>query len=798
MRRFRTAAAFTLVLMVLTAPAMAQFPRLPDLGDVVGDVLKGKIPGLNKILTEEPAISTTFDDAVFGVPLLDDLSPFITAPMCQLPDTGDGAFIVAVPGMYELDARSYCLHAGTYGPGQGEGYLWAPLKGDLAGVIQDVLDRSMAHPELAQDKVQSLIWAIQSRAKINDMPTELRDVAQVLLDKKQIRRLNGGALGLIPDELMDQAFVDIPDEVRMVLEAEARLRDRLRQEVYDFDALEEVAVLAGDPAPTEGGAVIPDGRWSFEPGGFFVRFSPDGYPETKLQLYAPEPFRAIADEAGRITSLIDRRGNTIEAIYAATGPLVAQGDPNVAAHVLQSIRLIAAGGQVVDLSCLPGDAVLTGVPSGGGAFTGDLSALYAAGTSALSDVRELARNVDGASPDSPLVGNVLNLQQFANALGRLAEREGVANVDLSRWEAMGREAVASELMLLLEGRESDTAFRDPEERTRLAVLPWATGTVLDIGQASWGNPGGGFFRPSRGSGTPASRDRQRLGISGGSRQIPTYRPDTSPDEDDGDGPSGGDGKGAMNRARKAIDAIQKGKDVVDFVTNPVGTLAGKIGLGLPNALFGKILDFNFDAWGKASKALGGDPPVPDYDQIAMPEPVSLPSFTPAAGVSMEHTMAVEALSQALAENLAIVRAANITEDRLGGALAANDDEWVTLQAAQLIEYKRQAGQGMMQISDDLTAVLQALRNAGVNDITVTPAAVMAYQQRLQATGWDADELQAAQILGIGPAELQEMLAERIAADPSEVAGSVMESHDELAEALWWFGMSLSNLPPPSP
>jgi len=374
-----------------------------------------------------------------------------------------------------------------------------------------VLDRSMEFPQLEQDKVQSLIWAIESRAKIKDMPRELRDVAGVLLTDKQIRRLNGGALGLIPDELMDQAFIDVPDEVRMVLEAKARLRDRLRQEVYDADALQDIAVLAGDPTPTEGGPIIPAGRWSFEPEGFFVRFSPDGYPETRLQLYAPDPFRAVADEAGRITSLIDRSGNTIEAVYAAAQPVVAGGDPNVAAHVLQSIRLIAAGGEVVDLSCLPADMVLTGVPSGNGSFTGDLSALYAADASALRDVRELARNVEGASPDSPLVGNVLNLQQFADALGRLAEREGLTNVDLSRWEAMGREAVASELMLLLEGREDETAFRDPEERTRLAMLPWAMGTVVDVGQAALGNPGGGFCRArhatSRPTGPTGARKR---------------------------------------------------------------------------------------------------------------------------------------------------------------------------------------------------------------------------------------------------------------------------------------------------
>ena len=223
MRRFRTASALVLALILLAAPGFTLDLGVPDLEDLGGDVLKGKIPGLNKILKEDPAISTSFDDAVYGVPLIDGFTPAVTAPMTQLPDTGDGAYIVALPGAYELEAKSFCLHAGTHGPGQGEGYLWAPLKGEQAGVIQDILDRYMSYPQIAQDKVQSLIWSIQAKARISEMPRELRDVAQVLLTNKQIRRLNGGALALIPNELMDQAFVDVPDEVRMVLEAEARL-----------------------------------------------------------------------------------------------------------------------------------------------------------------------------------------------------------------------------------------------------------------------------------------------------------------------------------------------------------------------------------------------------------------------------------------------------------------------------------------------------------------------------------------------------------------------------------------------
>ncbi|MFO8080497.1 MAG: hypothetical protein R6V07_09340 [Armatimonadota bacterium] len=797
MRRFQTVLALTLVLtMFAVVPAAAQFPRIPDLEDVADDVLKGRIPGLDKILKEDPAIATSFDDAVFGVSIIDGFEPPVTAPMSQLPFTGDGGFIVALPGTYELAAKSFCLHAGTHGPGQGEGYLWAPLKGEQAGVIQSVLDRYMMHPEIEQRKVQSLIWGIQSKAKINEMPRELREVAQALLEPRQIRRLNGGALGMVPEELFDQAFVDVPDEVRMVLEAEARLRDRLRQEVYDFDALEEIAVLSGEPDREEGGPVIPRGRWSFLPDGFFVRFEPHGYSHTTVQLYAPERFRAVTDAANRITSLTDHAGNIIELEYSGADPAVAQGDAGVVAHALQAVRLIAPGRDVVELAATAEDVVLTGVPSGNGGLPGDLNALYEAGSSALADVRQLASNVEGASPDSPLVGNVVDLAHLSGALQRLVERTGAADAGSRALQAMGHRAVAAELALLLTGAEDETAFRPAERETRMAMLPWATGAVVDIGASAWAQGGGGLpvFRPSGGAGTPANRGRQRLGMSGGGRELPVYRPSTRPDERE-EGPSGSGDKGSYADARKGLDTIQKGQDAIELIgSGPGSWAAGKVGMGIPNWLFGKILDFNFDAWGKATAALGGDPPVPNYDEIAMPEPLSLPDFAPEEELSPEHTAAVQALADTTARNLAIVRAANVTEDRLGGAMEAGDDEWTERQAAALIDYKRRAGHGMMEIAEGIDAVLGALRNAGVNELVITPDAAEAYQQRLRAEGFNEDERQAAQILGITDEELDAMLAERLGADPNELAGDLMQTRAEFADALWWLGMGWSNLP----
>ena len=98
------AALLAAVILVSCTAAFAQFPiprppRLPDAGDILRDQLKLRIPDLRRILDEEPALSSSFDDAVTGVPFLDEFSPAVTAPMCQLPFTGDGGFIVALPGV---------------------------------------------------------------------------------------------------------------------------------------------------------------------------------------------------------------------------------------------------------------------------------------------------------------------------------------------------------------------------------------------------------------------------------------------------------------------------------------------------------------------------------------------------------------------------------------------------------------------------------------------------------------------------------------------------------------------------
>src|SRR3990172_12957550 len=150
--------------VINSGAAFAQF------GDLLGMGL-GKIPGLDIGLKQDSPITTSFDDALTSVPYLDDYPPRRVFPVCEMPAGPNDGYIVQ-PGVYRMEVWSYCLHAGTYGPSKGDGYLLAPLKGKRAKIIQAILDRSVDHPDIEQHDIQTLIWAILARTKISEMSPE--------------------------------------------------------------------------------------------------------------------------------------------------------------------------------------------------------------------------------------------------------------------------------------------------------------------------------------------------------------------------------------------------------------------------------------------------------------------------------------------------------------------------------------------------------------------------------------------------------------------------------------------------
>src|SRR5438445_3735143 len=313
----RSAAALALpLLLVLASAASAQIPRLPrpKVPVKVPESLPGadRMPGLDKLLTQEPPITTSLDDVLPDAPFLDNFAPTQTTPMTELPRGLNGSFYL-YPGTYWFEAKSYCLRPAPHGPGGGDAYFYAPLQGPESALVRHILQRSVEPPEIPQRDVQVLLWAIIARTKVSDMSRDRQRTAARLLTPAEILELNGYGLGPLSDAVRAHALTNLPDPVRKVLEAENRLRQMVASAETPFEDIERVAVLAGMAPPDPEGRQATSGRWSYHPGGYFIRFLPREYSRTRIELYVPEQVPVVErDSHGRITSVRDPRTSSIE------------------------------------------------------------------------------------------------------------------------------------------------------------------------------------------------------------------------------------------------------------------------------------------------------------------------------------------------------------------------------------------------------------------------------------------------------------------------------------------------------
>jgi hypothetical protein len=248
---------------------------------------------VSKLLDGDPPITTSLTDAVFADESRDGFTPDSAArPLTELERTRAGGFVLQ-PGFFEMHTQSYCLKAGTHGPGGGDGYLYAPTQGPADEFVIDIVRSSVHHPDIAQRDIQVLLWAIIARTKFEDLPTPLKVTAAKLLNSRQLSLLNRNALDLVPGPALDQALDNVPSLVRLVLQAEAQLRQMLVDPASSFEQLEAVAVLAGMVGVGEGSRDVPSGRWSKHPDGYYVRYLPRGYSYTVVQVWVPEDSPAI-------------------------------------------------------------------------------------------------------------------------------------------------------------------------------------------------------------------------------------------------------------------------------------------------------------------------------------------------------------------------------------------------------------------------------------------------------------------------------------------------------------------------
>lgn len=272
---------FTLLFQMLCSnTASAQFGISTDLLKLGSSAL-----GIDKLFKKPAAITTSFENVNKDGSKMPDFFKLEAAqPLYLLPKAPTGGFILCA-GYYEMTNKSYCLHAGTFAPSKGDGYMYAPTNGSKKEIVTAILKSAENHPEIDQHKVQILLWAIIAKTKFIDFSTEVKLTAVTLLTKKQLTQLEDGALGFLPNDVINQAKAKLPESVQTVFEAENNIRGLITSGNYTYQEMEKYAILAGMAPPRTD---YPSGIWTLHPDGYYIRYIPSGYSITKVQIYVPK------------------------------------------------------------------------------------------------------------------------------------------------------------------------------------------------------------------------------------------------------------------------------------------------------------------------------------------------------------------------------------------------------------------------------------------------------------------------------------------------------------------------------
>lgn len=506
--------------------AAAQFPPIPDIPDIPQEI-PAEALGLDELLQKEPALTTSLEDAQQEIPFLDDYTPPHSKALRLLPRTETNGF-QAQPGDYTFHSQSYCLRAGTHVPGRGDGYLYAPLKGEAADVIQNVLQRSVDHPEIRQEQVQMLLWAIIAQTDLTALPGVRGQVAQTLLTDGEREQLSGRALGPIPNELLQQALQALPPIAQQVFEANAEIRDTITEANSTFEDLEEIAVLLGEPTASDDGRQVPVQRWSYHPEGYFVRYFPAGYAQTRMQVSVPPPIDLTRDDQGRITALTDSLGNRIEVEYDdRVAPLTVSGDEAVSGYAFRTIhmtrreRLVPDDGLSFDETWQGQGWTLVGTPAGNGQVSG--AERYTGASSRYQQAVAYQQQQANAFNQVDIASNGAALQDLADVYHLKQAIDAVITPPANTWKA-------DQLALLTQAWQYQLcrhggACSPIADQSRESLM--ASANNIYLAQANQTTPGGTAVDPSDGAAVPGNTGKQRLGKS--SRPVPE---DEIPPEED--------------------------------------------------------------------------------------------------------------------------------------------------------------------------------------------------------------------------------------------------------------------------
>lgn len=240
-------------------------------------------------------ISTALADAIHLDTLPSTVDPQAFRPLMSLDRTDDGAFILKA-GIYEAYVQSYALDAGDVNASKPGGYYPAPIKGKKAKILSALLKYAELHADVSQPDIQQLVWAIVGGVDLEKMNPTVQQTAARVLPQDILKQMQGAAQA--------KAFQD----ALMNMLNQRLAKDKSAQQNLGKmnDAMKQIQQQTAGLAPTfkseaDTDAPVARGTWAQLPGGFFVRYLPDGYMKTRVQVVVPDAAIQQADPKTPLT-----------------------------------------------------------------------------------------------------------------------------------------------------------------------------------------------------------------------------------------------------------------------------------------------------------------------------------------------------------------------------------------------------------------------------------------------------------------------------------------------------------------
>ena len=196
---------------------------------------------------------------------------------------------------------------------------------------------------------------------------------------------------------------------------------------------------------------------------------------------------------------------------------------------------------------------------------------------------------------------------------------------------------------------------------------------------------------------------------------------------------------------------------------------------------------------KISNALQRRPAAPGlHARSTCPSVQQLPPIQPGSGVIAARANALNALDDALAQANAYGTAAATAFDRPGGAAEAGDLYWASTQTGVMLEYNQLMGQSLISAAQRINDVITAAATDLITTVPITISDVILMQQNLAASGFSSQEITDAHAVGLTDADLADLKANILAANPQDLAGDVILNMQQIAAQFINLGNVLAN------